>query len=88
MADSSCLKAGCPFLNGTGADAGECTGTSGVLSAAEINKIIKTKQVTVTEDPVAAVMIATWDNNQWVSYDNAQTLKKKVEYANSRCLGG
>lgn len=88
MADPSCLSAGCPFVNGTGANAGECTGTAGVLSAAEINKIIKTKQVTLTHDQVAAVMIATWDTNQWVSYDNADTLKAKVEFANTRCLGG
>ncbi|TPX09628.1 uncharacterized protein E0L32_009229 [Thyridium curvatum] len=88
MADPSCLSAGCPFVKGTGANAGECTGTPGVLSAAEINKIIKTKTVTTTKDTVAAVMIATWDSNQWVSYDNADTLKTKVDFANSRCLGG
>lgn len=89
MADPSCLSAGCPFVDGTGGTAGDCTGTSGVLSAAEINKILNTTTgVTTTLDPVAAVMIATWDGDQWVSYDNAETLGMKVDYANAKCLGG
>lgn len=33
-------------------------------------------------------MQAVWDTNQWVSYDNEATFKLKVDYANSRCLGG
>lgn len=32
--------------------------------------------------------IVTWDRDQWVSYDNANTLRKKMDYANSKCLGG
>lgn len=89
MADPTCLSAGCPFVDGTGGTAGECTGTSGVLSATEITKIINdTSGVVETLDPVAAVMIATWDSDQWVSYDNAQTLGMKVDFANSKCLGG
>jgi hypothetical protein len=30
----------------------------------------------------------TWDTNQWVSYDDTQTLKMKMEYANGKCIGG
>lgn len=33
-------------------------------------------------------MIATWDGDQWVSYDNTKTLHTKVQFANTRCLGG
>ncbi|KAK9414532.1 putative chitinase [Seiridium unicorne] len=89
MESSDCLAAGCPFKDGTGAAPGECTGTAGVLSSSEINKIINsTSDVTVTLDEEAAVMIATWDGDQWVSYDNVETLATKVNYANSRCLGG
>lgn len=32
--------------------------------------------------------IVTWDNDQWVSYDNNNTLKQKMDYANGLCLGG
>lgn len=28
------------------------------------------------------------DNDQWVSYDNTNTLKQKLDYANGKCLGG
>lgn len=30
----------------------------------------------------------TWDNDQWVSYDDADTFTEKRAFANSRCLGG
>ncbi|OHW98396.1 glycoside hydrolase family 18 protein, partial [Colletotrichum incanum] len=85
MKDPSCMTAGCPFTSG--ANGGDCTGTPGVLSAGEINAIIE-KGATVTFDPVAAVKVVTWDSNQWVSWDDAETLKLKIEYANKRCLGG
>lgn len=39
-------------------------------------------------DKDAAVQIVTWDNDQWVSYDDAETFKLKLEYANNLCLGG
>lgn len=85
MKDPGCMHSGCEFSDG--AKGGDCTGTPGVLSAAEINKIIKAG-ATITFDPVAAVKIVTWDTNQWVSWDDAETLKIKVDYANQRCLGG
>ncbi len=85
MKSSSCMQAGCEFTDG--ARGGTCTGTPGVLSAAEINAIIA-GGATVTTDQAAAVKIVTWDSNQWVSYDDAQTLKLKLDYANLRCLGG
>jgi chitinase len=54
MKDASCMTAGCPFSSG--ANGGECTGTPGVLSAAEIVKII-------ANGPVTAVKIVTWNTN-------------------------
>lgn len=88
MKNPSCLTAGCPFKDRTGGKAGDCTGTPGVLSAAEINKVLKRDDAVSVLDPVNAVKIVTWDRDQWVSYDDAETLKMKVEYANKRCLGG
>ena len=85
MEDPNCMHSGCPFKEG--ANSGKCTGTPGVLSAAEIHKIIE-DGATVTFDPVAAVKIVTWGANQWVSFDDAETLKLKIAYANQRCLGG
>lgn len=84
MKNPSCMNAGCPFKDG--AKGGECTGTPGVLTAGEINKVIKAG-AKVEFDETAAVQIVTWDNDQWVSWDDEKTLKMKVDYANKRCLG-
>lgn len=35
-----------------------------------------------------AVKYIVWNENQWVSYDDAQTLQMKLDYANTICLGG
>lgn len=87
MEDPSCMEPGCPFKNSTGADAGRCTGTPGVLSAAEINEIIENGATqTFYEDE--AVQVVTWNTDQWVSWDNEKTLKMKLDYARKRCLGG
>ncbi|CAG8979165.1 hypothetical protein HYALB_00000299 [Hymenoscyphus albidus] len=85
MKDPSCMSPGCGF-SGPG-KAGRCTGTSGVLSGLEIREIIASG-ATVKTDEAAAVKIVTWDTDQWVSWDDEETLKKKVEYVNKRCLGG
>ncbi|KAJ5667620.1 chitinase [Penicillium longicatenatum] len=84
MSDSSCMTAGCPF-SGAGT-AGPCTASAGILSDIEIRNIIA-DGATVTLDETAAVQIVTWDTNQWVSYDDATTMKMKIDYANSICLG-
>ncbi|KAI9739285.1 MAG: hypothetical protein M1834_007498 [Cirrosporium novae-zelandiae] len=43
---------------------------------------------TTTFDSDAAAMYAVFDTDQWVSYDNNETLSLKTDYANSLCLGG
>lgn len=43
---------------------------------------------TVTFDEEAACNIVTYDTDQWVSWDDAETLKLKIDFANQRCLGG
>ncbi|KAL8801880.1 MAG: hypothetical protein Q9182_004169 [Xanthomendoza sp. 2 TL-2023] len=85
MKDPTCLHAGCPFSDG--AKGGECTGTPGVLSAGEIQKVIQ-QGAKMTFDEAAAMQIVTWDTDQWVSWDDKKTLKMKVDFANKRCLGG
>lgn len=86
LADPSCNKPGCPFSGG--ANPGQCTQTSGILSNSEIQRLIKSKGLTPILDSTAAIKYITWDSNQWVSYDDADTLKLKVDYANSACLAG
>ncbi|KAH7035724.1 putative chitinase [Microdochium trichocladiopsis] len=86
MKDPSCMRSGCEFTEG--AKGGECTGTPGVLSAAEIVKILERDDAKMTLDEAAAVQIVTWDTDQWVSWDDQKTLKMKQDFANRRCLGG
>jgi len=87
LADPNCRDPGCPFIPSTGGDAGRCTGTPGVLSAREINEIIRNGGQQRLHE-ADAVQIVTWNQNQWVSWDDATTLKMKQEFANRRCLGG
>ena len=43
---------------------------------------------TVWLDSATAVKLAVYDDNQWVGYDDRETIQMKMEYANSRCMGG
>ena len=85
LADPSCTTAGCKFTSG--ARAGTCTQSVGTLSYAEIERIVASGGK-VTKDDIAAVKMVVYDTDQWVSYDDAETLKMKVDYANAHCLGG
>ncbi|KAH1509663.1 hypothetical protein KXX06_007072 [Aspergillus fumigatus] len=91
LEDSSCNTPGCAFSTTSGsggARAGECTGTSGILSDYEISRIIDDYSVNVHYDEAAGVNWMTWSGDQWVSFDNGRTLKQKADFANSKCLGG
>ncbi|RFU25496.1 hypothetical protein B7463_g10848, partial [Scytalidium lignicola] len=86
--DPSCLETGCPFS--AGGNPGACTQSAGTLSYTEIEAILAdpSRNAKITLDPVAAVQIVTFDSNQWVSFDNAETIELKQAYANGECIGG
>lgn len=86
LADPTCTTPGCPFS--AGGDAGTCTQTSGILSNAEIQRIIKANNLTPTIDQTAAVKWISWGDSQWASYDDAETYRLKQSFANNLCLGG
>ncbi|KAF2733512.1 hypothetical protein EJ04DRAFT_468282 [Polyplosphaeria fusca] len=86
LKDANCNKAGCPFSrSGT---AGECTGQGGILSYTEIEEYISSYDLNTVYDEDAEVKYMAWGDNQWVSYDDKETLKKKVDFANDQGLGG
>jgi chitinase len=85
LADPSCSSPGCKFS--AGGNPGPCSATAGILLNSEIQDIIASG-VTPTLDSDAAVKQIVWDSNQWVSFDDGDTLKTKLDWANSRCIGG
>ncbi|KAH0437120.1 glycosyl hydrolase family 18 [Colletotrichum camelliae] len=88
LKDSNCNKPNgvCQFSGG--AKAGPCSKASGILNLQEIFDIIDEKKLKPTHDKTAGVKWINWDNDQWVSYDDDETLLQKREFAASRCLGG
>jgi GH18 family chitinase len=86
LSDPSCSDPGCPFVSG--AAPGPCSLNSGTLMFSEIENIISENSLTPSFDEAAAVKYITWNDVQWVSYDDAETLQMKLNYANSICLGG
>ena len=76
----------CPFASG--ANQGECTGEAGILSNAEIGRIMADKNLKPEFDKTAGVKWITWDSDQWVSYDDADTFKLKMDFANKLGLAG
>ncbi|KAM5503605.1 putative chitinase [Microsporum canis] len=96
LQDPSCTDPGCPFS--AGADPGICTRTSGYLAYYEIQDILSKEKNTksllnngdikIAHDKTAAVKYFTWYNDQWISYDDADTFKQKIDWANSIGFSG
>ena len=88
LKDPSCNKpdGACEFSGG--AKAGPCSDAAGILDLQEIDDIIAKNNLKPVHDEKAAVKWITWDNDQWVSYDDTDTFSQKKDFANSRCLGG
>ncbi|KEY64330.1 hypothetical protein S7711_09875 [Stachybotrys chartarum IBT 7711] len=86
LADPACHTPGCLFLGG--ADPGPCTANSGTLSYREIMDIIDRHELSPYWDEVNAAKYITWNADQWVSYDDEDTIAQKIEFANNLGLGG
>jgi len=83
----SCNTPGCPFSGG--GRPGPCSGESGILLYYEIQAILKqAPNLRTVFDTDAAVKYLTFDSNQWVSYDDADTFKIKLAWANQVGIGG
>jgi chitinase len=86
LADPACAVPGCLFKGG--AAKGPCTGNSGTLSYREIMEIINKYNIKPTYDKESGVKWISWNTNQWVSYDDQDTIQQKIKYANDLGLGG
>ncbi|XWW92081.1 hypothetical protein V2A60_000003 [Cordyceps javanica] len=85
LTDPSCTAPGCPFSGG--GKPGKCSNSAGTLMYSEIKEILD-GGATPTLDKAAAVKQLVWDTDQWVSYDDDETFRMKMDYANGKCLGG
>jgi chitinase len=91
FANHSCTTPGCPFT-GT-ADAGPCSATGGILMYYEIMALLaQNPSLVPTWDKTAAVKYINFKapdgTTTWVSYDDADTFKQKVDFANNIGLSG
>lgn len=86
LADPSCHTPGCRFKGG--ATKGACSGASGILSYKEIMEIIESRDLNPYYDKENAVKYITWDQDQWVSYDDKDTYQQKIKFAEEQGLGG
>lgn len=88
LASPSCNVPNGVCLFTQGGNPGECTKSAGTLTNAEINRIMAKGGVTKGFDKTAAVKWMSYNTDQWVSYDDGETIQLKLSKANSRCLGG
>lgn len=66
---------------------GVCTNGDGVMSLVEIQQLITQKGLTPKYLPDAMMKQITWDD-QWIGYDDADTIKQKKAWADNQCFGG
>lgn len=80
-----CMDPGCEYASG--GIAGKCSHEAGVLLNNEIMDIMEDKGLESVLNKEAAARIVHWDD-QWVSYDDRETLGMKAEFARTQCLSG
>ncbi|XP_041971421.1 chitinase-3-like protein 1 [Aricia agestis] len=85
LADASQSSVGAPSA-GAGI-AGPFTQEAGIIGYNEFCDMLQTQSWDVRYDPKAKVPYAVLGND-WVSYDDVDSMAKKVEYAISRGIGG
>ncbi|KAH4924798.1 hypothetical protein HBI70_096700 [Parastagonospora nodorum] len=85
MTSETCNTPGCAYESG--AEKGKCSREVGILLNSEIDDMVKEKGIKPVLYKKEAAKVATW-GNQWVAYDDEETLTMKSEYAQTLCLGG
>lgn len=87
LKDSSCGTMNQCQFKGPGA-AGECTAFEGVLSNREIRAMIEKEGYKPYFNKTAMVKYMTYGGDNWVGFDDDETIAMKEDFANSLCLGG
>jgi GH18 family chitinase len=85
LSNTSCTKIECPYLGPS--LPGNCTNSPGVLSLREIKEITKQRNLTPKQIPDEMIYQITW-NDQWMGYDDRDTIVMKMKWGDEHCLGG
>jgi hypothetical protein len=85
MSDRACSTPGCHFASA--AQPGRCSREGGILMNSEIQAIMAKRKVAPKLYKDEAVKVLTWDD-QWVGFDDEDTLQIKADFARSQCISG
>jgi chitinase len=85
LKDPSCTEPQCQYASGS--KKGPCSNEAGILLNSEIDDIVKKKSLVPKSWEKETVKMLHWDD-QWLTYDDADTFKLKTKFARKRCLGG
>ena len=85
LANAGCNQLECPFVGPS--LPGPCTKFNGVLSLAEIKQVIRVKGLQPQLLEKSMMKQITWDN-QWIGYDDSDTITMKKKFASGMCFGG
>lgn len=85
LSDPACNQLECPFAGPS--SPGPCTRYNGVLSLAEIKQLIRDKGLKPQLLEKSMIKQITWDD-QWIGYDDEETIKMKTKWASGYCFGG
>ncbi|KAK3331671.1 family 18 glycosyl hydrolase [Cercophora scortea] len=86
LKNKNCAVPGCEFDTEDGPVAGSCSGTSGCMSYQDIAYKIGETGAKIHTDTKDAVAYMKYDDDQWISFNTQETLKLKVDFANSQGL--
>jgi hypothetical protein len=87
LADPSCTLAGGACYFHSGGAPGRCSNNVGTLMGAEVAEMLHFPDIQPTLDTAAAVKVFSYKGD-WITFDDEDTFKLKVEFAKSQCLGG
>ncbi|KAK1532412.1 glycosylhydrolase family 18-9 [Colletotrichum costaricense] len=85
LQNAGCNTPGC--VVSSGGNAGECSGTTGVLLHPEIADIVSKNSLTPTLHREAAVKSVTW-GDQWTTFDDLATWRLKSNIIRGQCIPG
>ncbi|WQF83340.1 Putative glycoside hydrolase family 18, catalytic domain, glycosyl hydrolase family 18 (GH18) active [Colletotrichum destructivum] len=88
MSDTNCIQPDgiCQFS--TGSSPGSCSDTAGVLTYYEIASRNNSLDTATFYDAENTVKYNVFEGTQWVSYDDAQSFRDKLDRLAERCLSG